>query len=66
MPIYAFRCHQCGHEYEELVPRIDQVAPCPECGSQDCERRVTSPAVGRSSETNQLPNCTAAPECGYA
>jgi putative FmdB family regulatory protein len=31
MPIYEFRCHNCRHEFEELVP-IGQSAPCPECG----------------------------------
>ena len=65
MPIYAFRCRGCGLEFEELVPRMGQIAPCPECGSEDCERRVTAPAVGRKGDRPSGPSCAAAPECGY-
>ncbi|MCK4342511.1 MAG: zinc ribbon domain-containing protein [Phycisphaerae bacterium] len=45
MPTYAFRCLKCSKEYEELVQRFGQTAPCPECGSSDVERLISAPAA---------------------
>jgi putative FmdB family regulatory protein len=32
MPIYTFKCVECNHEFEKLVPRGREVY-CPECGN---------------------------------
>lgn len=45
MPTYAFRCRQCEHEFEELVKRFSETAPCPACGSNDVERAVSAPVA---------------------
>jgi|GEM_PF-6392513 len=44
MPIYEFRCKDCGHE-EEFLLKIDELpcAPCVKCQSQSFEKCVTSP-----------------------
>lgn len=39
MPLYDFRCRQCGEQFEELVP-AGSSAPCPACGSTDVERML--------------------------
>jgi putative FmdB family regulatory protein len=62
MPIYAFRCPKCGHEYEELVQRVGQSVPCPECGHSKVERLLSAPAVGRSSKTA---SARSAPSCDF-
>src|SRR5947209_4947904 len=40
MPLYDFRCRQCGETFEEFAPPV-QTAPCPACGSNDVERVLT-------------------------
>lgn len=66
MPVYAFRCRECGLEFEELVPRMGQTAPCPQCGQKDVERLLSVPAAHRGAATQTAPRCQAAPECGYS
>jgi len=42
MPIYEFRCENCGHVFEELVRfGNDQGLKCPECGSTDTRKAVS-------------------------
>jgi len=35
MPIYEYRCPQCGQDFELMRPfsQADEPAPCPSCGS---------------------------------
>ena len=41
MPLYEFRCSQCGRRFEELVlSRAEQVA-CPDCGSDEVEKEFS-------------------------
>ncbi|MHB1158049.1 MAG: FmdB family zinc ribbon protein [Phycisphaerales bacterium] len=49
MPIYAFKCDKCGHEFEELVSRMDGSAPCPKCSAKKVSRMLTAPADYRSA-----------------
>jgi putative FmdB family regulatory protein len=42
MPIYEFKCHQCGREFEELVFKSDPTISCPDCGSGDCEKWMST------------------------
>ena len=39
MPIYEFRCEECGTEFEKFVISPFQVSgiKCPNCGSEDVE-----------------------------
>jgi putative FmdB family regulatory protein len=41
VPLYDFRCRRCGECFEELVP-VDQLPPCPRCGSAEPERLLGS------------------------
>ena len=43
MPIYDFYCPQCQQTFEELASP-DKTAPCPHCGSNATERRVSAPS----------------------
>jgi putative FmdB family regulatory protein len=46
MPIYAYKCHNCQHEYETLylsfsaVEKEEPEERCPKCASPDKERLI--------------------------
>ena len=45
MPIYAFTCHACEHQFDRLQKLSDpDPAACPECGADAVKRRVTAPS----------------------
>ena len=41
MPIYEFECANCGARFEELTDSGDVAAACPQCGSEQAERRFS-------------------------
>lgn len=46
MPIYEFLCRNCGNEFEKILPFSAQTMPhCPQCQSDQVERRVGRPAI---------------------
>jgi putative FmdB family regulatory protein len=58
MPLYAFRCTTCGHEFETLA-RFEETPACPACGAEQTERQlslIARPAAGGESEA---PGCAA-------
>jgi putative FmdB family regulatory protein len=52
MPLYEYRCLECQHEFEALVPagRAD-AATCPECGVEDVRRLLSMFAAPRGGQT---------------
>jgi len=48
MPLFDFRCKRCGAEFEALVLGGDQPS-CPECGTSDLEKLMSTFAVGGKS-----------------
>jgi putative FmdB family regulatory protein len=53
MPIYDYSCRACSHEFEALV-RGSKVPACPECKSQDLERKLSFPVVRSESTRGQV------------
>lgn len=49
MPIFDFRCTDCGEIRERLV-RHDAVPPCSACGSPRTEKLVACPAAPGQSK----------------
>ena len=45
MPIYEFRCEDCDHPFEKLVRAFREQVSCPECGSGDVERLLSTFAL---------------------
>ncbi|NLW30118.1 MAG: zinc ribbon domain-containing protein [Fibrobacter sp.] len=42
MPIYEYKCKECGKEFEELVPiGIDKNPSCPSCSSENTEKKFS-------------------------
>ena len=45
MPIYAFECAECGHDFDRLQKLSDpDPAACPACGAAAVKRRLTAPS----------------------
>jgi putative FmdB family regulatory protein len=42
MPIYEFECEGCGERFEELVAASTASAPCPQCGSEETRRLIST------------------------
>ena len=66
MPMYAFVCAKCHHEFDELVP-MGKLAPCPKCGSVHVEKQITAPAAVGSSTSNSSssPTPRSGGSCGH-
>lgn len=49
MPIYAYRCKECRHEFEELVmsASAEKELVCPQCKTPSIERRMSAFATGK-------------------
>jgi putative FmdB family regulatory protein len=45
MPIYAFECGSCGHQFERLQRLADaDPTDCPECTAAQVRRQLTAPS----------------------
>lgn len=45
MPIYAFSCDACGHEFDRLQKLSDpDPEACPDCGKPGVRRKLTAPS----------------------
>lgn len=45
MPIYAFACHACGHEFDRLQKLSDpDPDACPACSAPAVKRKLTAPS----------------------
>ena len=46
MPMYDYRCPNCGHEFDELRRHAERAhAPCPECGGNAEQKILKAPAL---------------------
>jgi putative FmdB family regulatory protein len=59
MPIYEYRCNECGQKFEKLVRREDAAPECPSCGRPEVTRELSTFAAhagGKQQQAN-LPPC---------
>ena len=40
MPIFRYKCNNCGKQFEKLLPRFDAQSKCPACNSDNLEREL--------------------------
>lgn len=45
VPIYEYRCHQCGKRVEVLLLSAEAEAVCPNCGGYLTEKLISVPFV---------------------
>jgi putative FmdB family regulatory protein len=61
MPMFEYRCSECGTEFEELVVNADDFVECPRCHSAKSEKLLSVFAAGAGSGSSQT-----AAACGRA
>ncbi len=47
MPIFEYRCQDCGHKFEAILFGAEQ-AECPKCHTQSLEKQLSTFAVSKS------------------
>ena len=46
MPIFDYKCNNCGDKFEELVlSKYDEPEKCPSCTDQKIEKLMSAPAA---------------------
>ena len=58
MPVFEYKCRQCGHRFEYLLRHSSPPAECPECHQRDLDQLLSLCSV--SSETSRQANLSAA------
>ena len=71
MPIYEYKCNQCGNCFEQLVfPSDDEKKfECPACGQKDISKLISSFACGASesgSGMESVPASGCSPSGGFS
>jgi putative FmdB family regulatory protein len=65
MPIYEYRCKECGKQIEVLIRSEKEAPSCPNCSSTQMERLISAPQVrmGSSSPSGELTCCGREERC---
>lgn len=58
MPVFEYKCRQCGHQFEYLMLHSSPAPECPACQAQDLDQQVSLCAV--SLEASRQANLGAA------
>ncbi|MCU0916796.1 MAG: zinc ribbon domain-containing protein [Planctomycetes bacterium] len=67
MPIFEYRCGQCGHVMEVLQKgRTAGKLVCAKCGGSDLRKLLSGFAVGKAAASPACDSCFEAPTCGGA
>ena len=67
MPIFEYRCGQCGAEFERLHATAQvEAPPCPVCGAAGAERLISRFAVNRGVTPCGSTRSEARSSCGFS
>ena len=59
MPIFEYKCEDCGTKFEKLMRRSSDEAVCPSCGQAHLKQELST----FSAHANGAPKAAAAPSC---
>jgi len=63
MPIFEYRCEDCGTRFEKLVRRSTDISDCPSCGQQHLKQEFSTFSAHAKSPGGApagLPPCASA------
>ncbi|HXF57162.1 MAG TPA: zinc ribbon domain-containing protein [Actinomycetota bacterium] len=65
MPVYEFRCADCGESFDRLLPLRAAEPPCPACGSANVRRLISLIAglAGSASGSGSPDGCACGGAC---
>jgi putative FmdB family regulatory protein len=65
MPIFEYRCDDCGTRFEKLIRRSDDAADllCPSCGEKHLTQELSTFAAHASGGSKDLPACPSGGPC---
>lgn len=55
MPLFEFRCRECGQQFEEIV-RGEKIPSCPSCESEEVTKLISAFAVRGGSSSRPAPS----------
>jgi len=66
MPIYEYKCEQCGRQFDFLAKRLsDRPEACPDCGAPSLRKQLSTfsarIAVGPTGGESSCPSGTCCP-----
>jgi putative FmdB family regulatory protein len=63
MPVYEYRCGECGEQFELFLrSAVQKTAPtCPKCGSTDVKKALSLFGVGGASASNKTSTASCGP-----
>ncbi|MCP5105817.1 MAG: zinc ribbon domain-containing protein [bacterium] len=67
MPIYEYKCNECGEDSEILLRSYSAEANCPHCKSADLTRLISVPGAVMtkgSHSSPDMPMCPNRERCG--
>jgi len=64
MPLYEYRCADCGAVFEELIGGKKEIINCPTCGENNCEKLISSFAVPGGPGNGTCPTSCQKRSCG--
>ncbi|MGB9730585.1 MULTISPECIES: FmdB family zinc ribbon protein [Calditerrivibrio] len=57
MPIYEFRCNDCGKQFSKLILKKDDTAQCPNCKSENVEKLISAVSSFSSAKGGSSSSC---------
>ncbi len=57
MPIFEYKCDDCGHQFEKLVRRPENSVSCPSCGRDHLTQQLSTFAAHSNGAPEPLPAC---------
>ena len=65
MPIFEYKCEECGTKFEKLIYRSSEEAAlsCPECGKQHLHRELSTFAAHSHGTAEAGPRCPSGGMC---